>query len=367
MGRHELAPIAPAGVAAVSAHRVRPGKGEVWNASSLDWPSAHGAPPAPPLRADTAAAALRAAVAERARMLAVLRLRKQLNRMVLRREGAGGRKTRVPVMAFDRWQMRCKCVAASSGADPVVPQPAASAPADPDLVADIVKAGCTAADAAAVALELGGLSRREADGIASAPLSAAARVVVQRHKHSIDVVFAQRGGGGGGGGSSGGGGGGESKVLKLNPAHYDKLRAMYRRASASASGSSDAADEEERFHSRLYAVLARYHGVQGHGFQAAVGEDAFAALRAHFGVSLECFASPLNCRYAAHCSAYADTDGPFGSLGSFFDFHPARGSFEANPPFEEVVMARCVEHITALLQVSFFYLPLHFTRILLTV
>ena len=285
-------------------------------------------------------------------MLAVLRLRKQLNRMVLRREGAGSRKTRVPVMAFDRWQMRCKCVAASSGADPVVPQPAASAPADPDLVADIVKAGCTAADAAAVAHELAGMSRREADSIASAPLSAAAHVVVQRHKHSIDVIFAHRGGSGGGRSGGGGGGGGESKVLKLNPTHYDKLRAMYRRASASSSSrsSSDDAGEEERFHCRLYAVLARYHGVQGHGFQAALGEDAFAALHAHFGVSLECFASPLNCRYAAHCSAYADTDRPFGSLGSFFDFHPVRGSFEANPPFEEVVMARCVEHIEALLR-----------------
>jgi phosphorylated CTD-interacting factor 1 len=72
-------------------------------------------------------------------------------------------------------------------------------------------------------------------------------------------------------------------------------------------------------------------------------------LNARLGVHAECFASPLNCRFATHCSAFADTDRPFGSLGSFFKFTPDEGSFEANPPFEEIVMARCATHIDALL------------------
>ena len=43
--------------------------------------------------------------------------------------------------------------------------------------------------------------------------------------------------------------------------------------------------------------------------------------------------------------AFGDTDGPFGSLGSFYEFFPSEGSFQINPPFmsthtEEV--ARCV-------------------------
>jgi hypothetical protein len=51
------------------------------------------------------------------------------------------------------------------------------------------------------------------------------------------------------------------------------------------------------------------------------------------GVTMECFASPLNCRYAAFCSAFQDTDGAFGSVGSFFNFRPRTGAFQANPPF----------------------------------
>jgi phosphorylated CTD-interacting factor 1 len=44
----------------------------------------------------------------------------------------------------------------------------------------------------------------------------------------------------------------------------------------------------------------------------------------HYGVGVEAegFASPLNCRWLRYCSAFPDTDAPFGSLGSFFGFRP---------------------------------------------
>jgi hypothetical protein len=48
----------------------------------------------------------------------------------------------------------------------------------------------------------------------------------------------------------------------------------------------------------------------------------FHVLREELGVSLECFASPLNCYFGRYCSAFRDLDPCFGSLGSFFDFHP---------------------------------------------
>ena len=40
--------------------------------------------------------------------------------------------------------------------------------------------------------------------------------------------------------------------------------------------------------------------------------DAFDVLLRRFGVQMECFASPFNCRYGRYCSAFADTDMPFG-------------------------------------------------------
>jgi hypothetical protein len=49
---------------------------------------------------------------------------------------------------------------------------------------------------------------------------------------------------------------------------------------------------------------------------------------------MECFASPLNSRYERFCSAFADTDAPFGSVGSFFDYNfSVGGCYQANPPF----------------------------------
>jgi hypothetical protein len=86
---------------------------------------------------------------------------------------------------------------------------------------------------------------------------------------------------------------------------------------------------------RAWCVLARYDVFTGNaaGLQGAVTHGAFDALEAHLGVSSECFASPLNCHFPAYCSAFPDTDAPFGSRGNFHDWAPASGCHEANPPF----------------------------------
>ena len=81
------------------------------------------------------------------------------------------------------------------------------------------------------------------------------------------------------------------------------------------------------------------------GYQMALPEHVFAALQKLFGVGHECFASPLNCTFPSFCSAFSDTDQHFGSSGSFFDFWPTEGSFEANPPFVEETMTMMVRHI----------------------
>lgn len=52
--------------------------------------------------------------------------------------------------------------------------------------------------------------------------------------------------------------------------------------------------------------------LKGGGFQASMDGDAFDVLLRHLDVKMECFASPFNCRYTRFCSAFADTDKPFG-------------------------------------------------------
>jgi phosphorylated CTD-interacting factor 1 len=90
----------------------------------------------------------------------------------------------------------------------------------------------------------------------------------------------------------------------------------------------------------------------GHGMQCALAEHVFDTLHKYVQVNFECFASPLNCRFPTFCSAFPDTDGPFGSHGSFFNFFPLTGSYEVNPPFIESIMTAAVQHVHLLLNKS---------------
>ena len=52
----------------------------------------------------------------------------------------------------------------------------------------------------------------------------------------------------------------------------------------------------------------------------------------------------------SYCSRFPDTDAPFGSKGSFFDYEADEGVFESNPPFVEECMIRNIKHILDLLE-----------------
>eukprot|EP00116_Pleurobrachia_bachei_P004422 sb/3464684/ len=86
------------------------------------------------------------------------------------------------------------------------------------------------------------------------------------------------------------------------------------------------------------------------GLHAALPRKAFDLLNRKFGVTFECFASPLNCYFSQYCSAFPDIDCYFGSRGSFFEFKPKSGSFQANPPFSEEVMMAMADHMISLLE-----------------
>jgi hypothetical protein len=112
----------------------------------------------------------------------------------------------------------------------------------------------------------------------------------------------------------------------------------------------------------VFCLLVRYNAFAGGravganptggGFQGAIHGRCFAALLRHFDCRMECFASPLNCRYRRFCSAFPDLDGHFGSLGSFFKFFPEEGCFEANPPFEPKLVEAMAAHMERLLRQS---------------
>nr|XP_060627566.1 mRNA (2'-O-methyladenosine-N(6)-)-methyltransferase [Anolis sagrei ordinatus] len=143
----------------------------------------------------------------------------------------------------------------------------------------------------------------------------------------------------------------KGEMVKVSRNYFSKLWLLYRYSCIDDSSF-------ERFLPRVWCLLRRYQmmfGVglfEGTGLQGSIPVHIFEALHKLFGVSFECFASPLNCYFKQYCSAFPDTDGYFGSRGPCLDFFPVSGSFEANPPFCEELMDAMVTHFEKLLGAS---------------
>nr|CAD7195866.1 unnamed protein product [Timema douglasi] len=137
-------------------------------------------------------------------------------------------------------------------------------------------------------------------------------------------------------------------TMSINTTHLQKLEQLYRYSSFDDK-------KFEYFLPRVWCMLKRYNAFfggslnEGQGTQGALPVTVFECLNRMFGVTFECFASPLNCYFKQYCSVFPDTDSYFGSRGPFLDFKPVSGSFEANPPFCEELMEAMVNHFERLL------------------
>ncbi len=110
-------------------------------------------------------------------------------------------------------------------------------------------------------------------------------------------------------------------------------------------------DHAAQANTRVYNCLLRYETLSefDQGTQGSLPERVFDVLRQEFGVEHECFASPVNVTARSFNSVFPDVDRFFGSRGSFFDFWPDTGSYEANPPFDGGSVAAMFQHINAIL------------------
>jgi len=141
----------------------------------------------------------------------------------------------------------------------------------------------------------------------------------------------------------------KGEVMRINNSHFNKLEQLYRYGCADDR-------KFEHFLVRVWMVVKRYNGYygcspgEGAQNQGAVPITVLECLNKHFGVTFECFASPLNCYFRQYCSAFPDLDSYFGSRGPIMDFKPLCGSFEANPPFCEELMDGMISHFERLLE-----------------
>ena len=280
-------------------------------------------------RAPAPEAAAAKASLELRRFKLVKRLRHQL---ALR---CGALSITPPLLAFERWL--CRAMLQGGDAVPVPMLPAVDAGGG--LGRDLHRAGApdlAAADAAAAELATasGALAAKLADPDPDeSAADAAAKVTVDDAGPLLALKVNDA-----------------KPYMTISKAHMGKLRAVYCRHSlGGAPLPPEGTEEHAAFVASAFAMLARYESLGGAGYQAALGERAFDVLKTRLGVGCEAFASPLNCRYGRFCSAFPDVDAPFGSLGSFFDFKPTRGSFEMNPPFVPETLLAAAKHAEGLL------------------
>lgn len=103
----------------------------------------------------------------------------------------------------------------------------------------------------------------------------------------------------------------------INLTHLQKLEQLYR---------FNCYDDKkfDLFIARVWCLLRRYQtflcNLTGTSYenemtQSALPVSVFECLNRHFGVTFECFASPLNSYFRQYCSAFSDTDSYFGSRG----------------------------------------------------
>ncbi|XP_025833905.1 phosphorylated CTD-interacting factor 1 [Agrilus planipennis] len=149
----------------------------------------------------------------------------------------------------------------------------------------------------------------------------------------------------------------QGDTLAINTTHLQKLEHLYRHSCFDDR-------KFELFIPRVWVMLKRYATFLGvypslntasvdcQDTQASLPVTVFECLHRTFGVTFECFASPLNCYFKQYCSAFADCDSYFGSRGPFLQLKAVSGSFEAHPPYCEELMESAVDHIERLLSDS---------------
>jgi phosphorylated CTD-interacting factor 1 len=255
-----------------------------------------------------------------------------------------------PLLVFERWLARAMLEGTRGVPTPMLPAVDAGGGLGRDLqragVEDLAAADAAAAELAAASAALA--AKLEGDDGSDSDEEARNAAKVQLAEDQAAKVVADDAG--------------PLLALKVNDAkpymtvskaHAGKLRALYCRHSlGGAPLPPEGTPEHAAFLGSTFAMLARYEAMGGAGYQAALGETAFDVLKKRLGVGCEAFASPLNCRYGRFCSAFPDVDGAFGSLGSFFEFRPERGSFEMNPPFVPETLLKAAEHANTLLDAA---------------
>jgi hypothetical protein len=106
---------------------------------------------------------------------------------------------------------------------------------------------------------------------------------------------------------------------------YDKLAQVF-------TGEPDLIDDY------LWSIIFRYQLLGSNNHQLAVLPNIMNNMNKDYNLNFECFASAINSTFKNYCSIYWDLERHFGSVGSFFNIIPLKGTFGFNPPYQKDII-----------------------------
>ena len=232
--------------------------------------------------------------------------------------------------------------------DPVLPrEPSLTAESSKRLMEEIRETGTEKEKALAIVKELLQRTKKATQEICSQNLRAASqtpyksdRIDIERGSYLVSMLYSRK----------------KWKspfIVKINIAHYDKLKARFLKTHAKAISDRDldvAIDKRSKalyaLHLLLMVITLRYSSFsggqllddfRGGGMQGAINEQGFTVFKEYFPNTtlFECFASPLNVSLPMFASAFEELDWHFGSVGDLAVCAEFQDNCccEANPPF----------------------------------
>ena len=107
---------------------------------------------------------------------------------------------------------------------------------------------------------------------------------------------------------------------------------------------------ENKIDDYIWAILFRYQLLGSNNHQLAVIPQIMNQLHVDYNLNFECFASLTNNTFEHYCSIYYDLEQYFGSIGSFFNITPLKGTFGFNPPYQKDVIINGINKLFILLE-----------------
>lgn len=95
----------------------------------------------------------------------------------------------------------------------------------------------------------------------------------------------------------------------------------------------------------IWIQLYRYQLLSSNNNQLGVLQTILDKMKVDFNLSCECFASGINGSLSTYCSIYYDIERYFGSIGSFFNIIPIKGTYSFNPPYQYDIISNGINKI----------------------